>query len=290
MSANVANLNDVLGHIIRNNWRSHCPNAPECEVCGNLASIICYSCRVDKIREAREKKIRIGKHRYIKEVEKQAPSLMDATNKNRVGFCLCILCEKEIHSIAHRLGVSTLQEFQYQDERSNAIVRQCNSCQDTQRFDSPFYSTDGPVQTLVSSEHGKTVPAIKQLFICQRCYELSMLPPMTNKNMYHELKESKHFIDILNQSLRRELISYEKDLLAGFARKKILLVILKKLSVRCTILKVVLVLSLNLARCRWTKRQQDSTGTETERPGPYEGKVSRVREFKINAYIRGRFD
>ena len=37
MSANVANLNDVLGYIIRKK-RSHCPNAPECEVCGNLAS------------------------------------------------------------------------------------------------------------------------------------------------------------------------------------------------------------------------------------------------------------
>ena len=70
---------------------------------------------------------------------------------------------KEIHSVAHRLGVSTLQEFQYQDDRSDAVVKQCNSCQDTQRFDSPFYSTDGPVQTLVSSEHGKTIPAIKQL-------------------------------------------------------------------------------------------------------------------------------
>ena len=194
-------------------------NAPV-EVCGNLASIICYSCRVDKIREAREKKISLGKHRYIKEVEKQAPSLMDARDKNRVGFCLCILCDKEIHSIAHRLGVSTLQEFQYQDDRSDAVVKQCNSCKDTQRFDSAFYSTDGPVQTLVSSEHGKTIPAIKQLFICQRCYELSMFPPMTNKNMYHELKESKHFTDILNQSLKRELIAYEKDLLAGFASKK----------------------------------------------------------------------
>ena len=47
-----------------------------------------------------------------------------------------------------------------------------------------------------------------------------MFPPMTNKNMYHELKESKHFTDILNQSLKRELISYEKDLLAEFASKK----------------------------------------------------------------------
>ena len=69
----------------------------------------------------KEKKIILHEHRRLKTV-KEAPSIRGAKDKNRVGLCLCIQCDKSIHSVAHRLGVSTLQEFQYQDVSDHSVV------------------------------------------------------------------------------------------------------------------------------------------------------------------------
>ena len=70
----------------------------------------------------KEKKIILHEHRRLKTVKKEAPSIRGAKDKNRVGLCLCIQCDKSIHSVAHRLGVSTLQEFQYQDVSDHSVV------------------------------------------------------------------------------------------------------------------------------------------------------------------------
>ena len=154
----------------------------------------------------KEKKIILHEHRRLKTVKKQAPSIRGAKDKNRVGLCLCIQCDKSIHSVAHRLGVSTLQEFQYQDVSDHSVVvaKKCDSCHDSQRFDSPFFATNGPVQTLETGDLGKTISTIKPLFICKRCYDLALCPPMTTKSMFYEMKESKHFTEILHQSLKKE--------------------------------------------------------------------------------------
>ena len=32
-------LNRILKYIVSTKWQSHCPNAPECEVCGALARL-----------------------------------------------------------------------------------------------------------------------------------------------------------------------------------------------------------------------------------------------------------
>ena len=215
-------LNRILKYIVSTKWQSHCPNAPECEVCGALASVICYSCTWDTVMKEKEKKIILHEHRRLKTVKKEAPSIRGAKDKNRVGLCLCIQCDKSIHSVAHRLGVSTLQEFQYQDVSDHSVVvaKKCDSCHDSQRFDSPFFATNGPVQTLETGDLGKTISTIKPLFICKRCYDLALCPPMTTKSMFYEMKESKHFTEILHQSLKKELIDYEKHISATFAARK----------------------------------------------------------------------
>ena len=38
--------------------------------------------------------------------------------------------------------------------------------------------------------------------------------------MFYEMKESKHFTDILNQSLKKELIDYERHVSQTFAARK----------------------------------------------------------------------
>ena len=96
----------------------------------------------------------------------------------------------------------------------------CVNCGTGQSFNSRFYVSNGPIKTLVGSENGETKIVAKEMFICQRCDELGLHPPMTTRSMFSEIKESKRFIDVVTSSFKKELDSFQRDLQESFQGSK----------------------------------------------------------------------
>jgi hypothetical protein len=209
---------DCLQHITQTKWRSHCPYVPECEVCGLAASVVCYSCNPKDIFRAHEECIKGGNHVRLKALEPQAPSVRNAHAANRVVTCLCMLCEKKLHSISNRLGMRCLKEFADEDPGANTQV--CHNCGEGQRFDSVFYASNGPINSLVRTEQGETKIMPKEMFLCQRCDELRLYPPMTTKSMFSEIKETKRFVTTITSTLKKELDDFQCQIRQEFRARK----------------------------------------------------------------------
>ena len=213
-------FNECLRYICKHKWRSHCPCVPECEICGLAASVECFSCTEASIRQAHEQCIREGKHVRLTEIKSEPPSIRGAKGRNRVSICLCLQCEKKCHSISNRLGMSAVEPPPSEQTSGDRDGKICVNCGTGQSFNSRFYVSNGPIKTLVGSENGETKIVAKEMFICQRCDELGLHPPMTTRSMFSEIKESKRFFDVVTSSFKKELDSFQRDLQESFQGSK----------------------------------------------------------------------
>ena len=81
-----------------------------------------------------------------------------------------------------------------------------------------MYQTMGPVKTIetfsqTSSQNKKAVhqsqQVEKQLYLCERCFDMNLFPPLTNRNMFCEKLENRKFISMLREQLNEDFRNEE---------------------------------------------------------------------------------
>ena len=81
-----------------------------------------------------------------------------------------------------------------------------------------MYQTTGPVKTIetfsqTSSQSKKTLhqsqQVEKQLYLCERCFEMNLFPPLTNRSMFCEKLENRKFVTLLQQQLNEDFRNEE---------------------------------------------------------------------------------
>ena len=93
------------------------------------------------------------------------------------------------------------------DQSGRAV--QCSSCSagaDGEGLDGMqrMYQTAGPVQTTETdaTENGhRSTTVQKQLYLCERCFDMNLFPPLTHRGMFREELENRAFVQLLREHL-----------------------------------------------------------------------------------------
>ena len=81
-----------------------------------------------------------------------------------------------------------------------------------------MYQTTGPVKTIeifsqTSSQNKKashqSQRVEKQLYLCERCFDMNLFPPLTNRAMFCEKLENRKFVTMLQQQLNEDFKNEE---------------------------------------------------------------------------------
>ena len=81
-----------------------------------------------------------------------------------------------------------------------------------------MYQTTGPVKTIeifsqTSSQNKKashqSQQVEKQLYLCERCFDMNLFPPLTNRAMFCEKLENRKFVTMLQQQLNEDFKNEE---------------------------------------------------------------------------------
>jgi hypothetical protein len=147
---------------------------------------------------------------------------------------LCFQCDRYLHRMSTKFGIQSFQgeELPTKDYRGKIIY--CSSCQTGNQSHQnsndagggsisnqngirrdgtkgnglqKMYKTDGPVQTTETfeSESGfRTNKVNKQLYLCERCYDMDLFPPLTKRYQFTEEHENSQFRSLLKKRLMME--------------------------------------------------------------------------------------
>ena len=233
-------FDDVLRGIIDRHWLRPCPRSPLCELClGRLATTGCVSCDPDKLKDefpeqSRKVKQQVwGKNDQLGRVGgSDLIAQYQRDLAHRFAVSLCFQCDRHIHRASTKLGINSFQgsNMSTVDAAGNPV--RCSSCYtdghggggtpmsdangdaDMQRM----YQTTGPVKTIetfsqTSSQSKKTLhqsqQVEKQLYLCERCFEMNLFPPLTNRSMFCEKLENRKFVTLLQQQLNEDFRNEE---------------------------------------------------------------------------------
>jgi hypothetical protein len=151
----------------------------------------------------------------------------------RHAVSLCFQCDRHLHRMSTKFGLHTFQgeELPNKDFRGKYI--HCSSCQsdasDTtggnkksssslhnhDNILQKMYKTDGPIATTESfeSETGyRTNKVEKQLYLCERCYDMGLFPPLTKRHQFTEEHENSNYRKILKKKLMAEYLKSAQQL------------------------------------------------------------------------------
>ena len=72
-----------------------------------------------------------------------------------------------------------------------------------------MYKTDGPVRTTETFESDtgyRTNHVDKQLYLCERCYDMGLFPPLTGRPQFTEEHENSQFRNLLKKRLMDDYV------------------------------------------------------------------------------------
>ena len=232
-------FHDILRGIIDRHWLRPCPRSPLCELCMcRLATTCCLSCDPKKMKdEFPEQSRKMRQEEPITDGSRlqNGSDLIDQYDRelaHRVAVSLCYQCERHMHKTTTKVGINAFQgsTMSTVDAAGNPV--KCSSCH-TDGIgggNNPLseaegstgmirmYQTTGPVKTMEVISQSQTSSkknlhlsheVEKQLFLCERCYDMNLVPPLTNRNMFVEKLESRKFVTLLQEQLNSEFRNEE---------------------------------------------------------------------------------
>jgi hypothetical protein len=145
----------------------------------------------------------------------------------RHSVSLCHQCDRHLHRMSTKLGIHRFQGENLPTKDYRGKIVHCSSCQSDNNSSTTtnmrqggvnaknglerMYKTDGPVRTTETFESDtgyRTNNVDKQLYLCERCYDMGLFPPLTRRQQFTEEHENSQFRSLLKKRLMEE---YLKD-------------------------------------------------------------------------------